>query len=176
MKTSMLCAAAALFALLPACSTTTQDPAQNQAIRAALDASEVTLRESVPIAESSLQGSVAVKATFLTRTYVLSVGALSAGALQDVRVDPASGAVLSTAAIPGGAEACDGSVSLAEAIAAAEAAVGGEAVVIQPDDDGDCNREVKVLDGGDILWEVKVAPDGSVIEEEEADDADETDG
>lgn len=162
---------AALLAL--GCSNVEQD---NTALRQALDASDVTLKNSVSIAEGSLQDARAIRATILTKSNVLSVGALAAGTLNDVRIDPASGNVVSTQALDGGAAACEGSVSLGEAIAAAETAADGQAVTIIPDDDDPCDREVKVLDGDDVLWEVKIAPDGSVKETEVADDADETDG
>lgn len=176
MKTSSFsksCVAAVLLAIFPGCSDIEQD---NRELRAAVDRSNVTLGESVRIAESSVPDSRAFRATLLTASEVLAVGALAGSALQDVRIDPASGEVLSTKSLTGAVESCPGSVSLAAAIAAAEDAANGDAVVIQPDDDGECNREVKVLDGNDILYEVKVAPDGAVIETEVADDASETEG
>ena len=176
MKTSMFprfIVAAAVLAILPGCSGTEQ---QNSELRAALDRSSVTLRESVTIAESSLPDSTAIRATLLTVSDVLAVGTYAGGALKDIRIDPVSGEVLSTTPLAGSAPSCPGSVSMGEAIAAAEAEVSGDAVMIQPDDDGECNREVKVLDGDDVLYEVKVAPDGAVIESEVADDASETEG
>ena len=41
----------------------------------------------------------------------------------------------------------------------------GTAVSVQPDDDDHCLREVQVL-AGDVLWEVKLARDGAVLETE----------
>ena len=166
--------AVALLALVPACSGNDPSSQQNQAIRAAVDSSQITLQESVSIAEASRQGSVALKATLLTRSSLLSVGTFADGALTDVRIG-LDGVIQSTEPLSGDAPSCEGSVSLGQAIAAAEAAVNGEAVVVQPDDDDACDREVKVLDGADVLYEVKIAPDGTVKESEIADDADETD-
>jgi len=44
----------------------------------------------------------------------------------------------------------------------------GTAVSVQPDDDDHCLREVQVL-AGDVLWEVKLARDGAVLETEKSD-------
>jgi len=164
-------AVALLFTLVPACSPE-QD---NRELRAAVDSAKITLAESVSIAESSIEAGTAVRGTLLTKSNVLAVGAVQNTSLQEVRIDPMNGSVLSTNAA-GTGSACAGAVNLSAAIAAAEAAVNGEAVVAAPDDDDPCDREVKVLDGDDVLWEVKIAPDGSVKEEEVADDASETDG
>ncbi len=148
----------------------------NEALRKTLDEATISLADSVTIAEGSLAGGAARKATLLTKSKLVSVGALANGSLQDVRID-LGGSVVSTQAVEGAATpSCEGAVGLGAVIAAAEDAVDGEAVTVIPDDDDACDREVKVLDGDDVLWEVKIAPDGSVKETEVADDADETDG
>lgn len=167
-------AIALVLAALAGCSEPGAEQ-DNTKIRQALDEAAVTLNDSVSIAESSLEGGVALKATILTKSKVLSVGALAGNAFNDVRISP-SGEVVSTQAVQDSETACEGSVSLSETITAAENAVAGEAVTVIPDDDDPCDREVKVLDGDDVLWEVKIAPDGSVKETEVADDAEEADG
>lgn len=70
----------------------------------------------------------------------------------------------------GSAVTCAG-VTLTDAIAAAEDALGGEAVAVKPDDDGPCTREVMVL-VGDEMWEAEVDGTGAVTETELADDDD----
>lgn len=158
---------------LAGCATPTQD---TRALRQALDGSAVSLRESVQISESATDGGTALKATLLTRSSVFSVEALAGGALSEIRVDTASGDVVAQTALAGELPSCPGAVALSAAVVAAEDAVSGEAVTVAPDDDDACDREVKVLDGDDVLWEVKIAPDGTVKETEVADDADETEG
>lgn len=154
---------------LAACTDAT---GSNKDLRAAVDASTVSLRASVGIAEKSVDGGHAIRATLLTKSDVLSVNAVAAGGLREVRVDPSSGVVLSTQSLSGSSPACGG--SLEAIIGAAEAEVGGQAVFAGPDDDGGCNTEVKVLDASDTLWEVKVDASGEVVEQEVADDAAET--
>lgn len=151
-------------------------PATNPELREAVDASELTLREAVTVAETSVEGGRASRATLLRRASVLSVGTETKTGFREVRVDATSGEILATSVANPPAEVCEASVSLDEAIAAAEAAAAGEAVTIAPDDDSACDREVKVLDGDDVLWEVKIGPAGEVKETEVADDADETEG
>jgi hypothetical protein len=164
---NMKVVAVALGALaLAACSETPQDTAK---LRAAVDSAKVSLRESVSIAEGSLDHGSAVRATLLTRSKQHSVEASSVAGFEDVRVDLASGEVVSTKSLSGGpGEACPGSVSLSDAIAAAEAEADGDAVTAAPDDDDACDTEVKVLGHDDVLY-------GSIVESEVADDADETD-
>lgn len=170
----MLVGSVVLFALSSGCAEEPK-PTSSPDLRVALDASDVSLRESVGIAEASVAGGRAVRATLLTRSSTLSVGALADDGFHEIRVD-FSGEVLATSSANAPSDACDGSVSLEQAILAAEAVVNGEAVSIAPDDDDACDREVKVLDGDDVLWEVKIGPDGSVVETEIADGADETEG
>ena len=139
-------------------------------LKAALGKAELSLADSVGVAESETAGGVGIKAKLLVESdAVFSVGALDTEALQNLRVDIVSGEVLSKQADSVSADACPGAVSLSDAIAAAEAEVGGEAVAIEPDDDGHCMREVKVL-ADDTLWEVKIGSAGNVIEVEEDDD------
>lgn len=152
-------------------------PSQDtSALRSALDSASVSLRSSVGIVEQSMPGSRAVKATLLTKSAVLSVAVLEAGVQSDVRIDPSTGAILSTMSRGEGDPSCVDPLPVVDAISAAEAEVEGVAVVVAPDDDDACDYEVKVLDSDDVLWEVKIAPDGSVKEAEIADDAAETDG
>jgi hypothetical protein len=98
-----------------------------------------------------------------------SVGALGNGTLHDVRVDIVSGVVITSRVVGSSADPCPGSIPIADAISIAETRVSGSAVAVQPDDDDHCLREVQVLAGA-ILWEVKLARDGKVLEVEKSDD------
>ena len=139
-------------------------------LREALARSKVSLRESVVAGQSSVTGSKAVKAALLVEADPqYSVGTLGNGSLHDVRVDIVSGSVVASRVVGASADPCPGSIPVEQAIGIAEARVNGSAVVIQPDDDDRCLREVQVL-AGDILWEVKLARDGRVIEVEKSDD------
>jgi uncharacterized membrane protein YkoI len=158
--------AIALVFVLAACSGT-QDTTQ---LRGALDASRISLDESVTIAEASMTGGHAMSARLETgATANFRVLAVGAGVGQLVHVD-LEGAIRSSAPAST-TDSCPDSISLAQAIAVAEAAVpGGAAVAIQPDDDGPCNREVQVLRSDDVLWEIKVSATGAVLESEESDE------
>ncbi|MFN0245832.1 MAG: PepSY domain-containing protein [Kofleriaceae bacterium] len=138
-------------------------------LRAALDASEVSLRETVAVAETATPASRGITARLHPGTTAeFAVGCAGEATLHDVRIDLAGHIV---SARPAGTYAndCAGSISLSQAIAIAEAEVSGSATAIEPDDDGPCNREVQVL-VGDTLWEVKVGPTGQVIETELSDE------
>ncbi|MEJ7728397.1 MAG: PepSY domain-containing protein [Polyangiaceae bacterium] len=155
------------------------DSEQVQKLRDALGKAELSLADSVSVAELETSQGIGLRAALrVDADPVFAVGALSSDALKDVRVDIVSGQVLSMKTSAQSAQVCGESVSLNDAIAAAEAAVGGEAVSVEPDDDGQCNREVKVITS-DSLWEVKVGPDGSIVgapeEEDGADEEEEQD-
>lgn len=153
--------------LLAACSDPTGPRIDK--LQEALARSKVSLSESVVAGESSVTGGKAVRAALLVEgDPEYSVGALGNGTLHDVRVDIVNGSVLSTRVLGASADPCPGSISLADAIAIAEARVNGSAVQIQPDDDDHCLREVQVLSGA-TLWEVKLSRDGRVLEVEKAD-------
>ena len=141
----------------------------------ALDRAQISLRDSVLVAEAD--GATAKQATLRTDGGgVFSVTARADEAFDDVRVDAVSGTIVSKQPISFSADDCAGSISLADAIAAAEKQVGGEAVQAAPDDDGHCNTEVIVL-SGDKLWEVKIGPAGELVEDpEEADSNEGPDG
>lgn len=168
MTRATLAAACLAAASLAGCSSNSEYVAK---LRSAVDQANVKLSDSVQVAEGDANAGVAFKAALLVNADpVFAVDALASVDHNDVRVDILSGAVLSVNVINSPATApCPGSISLSEAIAIAEGAVGGEAVAIQPDDDDACNREVQVLDS-DTLWEVKVSPSGKVIETEESDE------
>ena len=145
-------------------------------LREALAQAEVSLRESVAAGESSVTGSKAIKARLLVVSDPeYSVGALGNGMLHDVRIDIVSGSVIISRAVGALSDPCPGSQPLADAIAIAEARLGGSAVAIQPDDDDHCLREVQVLTAS-RLWEVKLSRDGTVLEIEESDDDNEGNG
>ena len=138
--------------------------------RAALDKAQLSLADSVKVAEADTVDGIGVRAALLINgDAVFNVGALASIDFRDVRVDIVSGKVLSNVVGANMAQDCPGAISLTAALAAAEAEVGGDAVAIEPDDDGMCNREVKVVES-DTVWEVKVGPDGSIVETEEDDE------
>ncbi len=161
-------------AILAACANS---PTQGAAAwRDALDRAQISLRDSVQVAESD--GAVAKEASLrLDGGGVYSVTAKADNTFSDVRVDMFSGSVVSTMAIAYTENGCAGAISLADAIAAAEAVEkDGKAVAAAPDDDGNCDTEVIVL-SGDKLWEVKIGPNGDLVEApEEADSSEGPDG
>jgi uncharacterized membrane protein YkoI len=169
----------ALFAFLFTGCSSSVDPETINKYRAALDESKVSLAQSVALARSSVAGDSASKAEaigvsaalIVTSDPIYSVGALGGRELHEVRVDIVSGAVVSKSMVSEADDPCPGSIPLDEAIAIAEARVGGEAIKIQPDDDDQCLREVLVL-SGEKIWEVKLSREGRVLEVEEADDDD----
>lgn len=166
---------ATAFILVAACAPVTAERAAE--IRAVLERSSLSLEDA---AGTSYAEGVGVSAVFLDRglddgagAAGFSVAALaSADALTgiEVGIDAASGDIIARHEVDGLTPPCPNEVPLAAAIASAEEAVAGEAITIQPDDDGNCNRQLQVL-LPDALWSVKLDPDGVVLEEEEDDDA-----
>jgi len=135
----------------------------------ALAQAKVSLGQSVAVGEASVTGGKAVKAALLVDAAPeYSVGTLGNGSLHDVRLDIVSGAVLASSVVGASADPCPGSIPVADAIAIAEARMNGTSVSVQPDDDDQCLREVQVLAGA-VLWEVKLARDGAVLETEKSD-------
>jgi len=139
-------------------------------LRAALDRATIGLRDSVGVALTSSESTVALRAKLLmSDNPVFSVGALDQENLMDVRIELASGRVLSTSPVGTATNPCPGSITLAEALAIAEQEAAGDAIAVVPDDDVECAREIQVLQGI-ILYEVKVAGDGRVLEKELSDE------
>lgn len=139
-------------------------------LRAALDRATIGLRDSVGVALTSSDSTVALRAKLvMADSPVYSVGALDRENLMDVRIELASGRVVSTAPVGTASDPCPGSITLAEALAVAEEAAAGDAIAVVPDDDVECAREIQVL-SGEILIEVKVAGDGRVLEKELSDE------
>lgn len=139
-------------------------------LRVAVDQAKLSLGESVDVALGGLGEATAIQAVLLVDgDPVFSVGALADGALREVRVDTATGDLLSTAGAKGSGAACPDALTLTEALAIAESTASGDAVAIVPDDDVACAREVQVL-VGETLMEVKVAGDGAVLEHEVSDE------
>ncbi|MEO8699347.1 MAG: PepSY domain-containing protein [Kofleriaceae bacterium] len=140
-------------------------------LRDAIDHSRVTIHDMVAVAEASMADGRAVSAELvLDGTAVYSYGTVGANTLMDVRVDTVEGNIVSTARVGSSSDSCTGSISLAEAIALAETEVpGGTVIAAIPDDDVHCAREIQVLDPT-LLWEVKVAGDGQILELEESDE------
>lgn len=146
------------------------DDHQRPELRAALDRATIGLRDSVGVALTSSESTVALRAKLLmSDNPVFSVGALDQENLMDVRIELASGRVLSTSPVGTATNPCPGSIMLAEALAIAEEEAAGDAIAVVPDDDVECAREIQVLQGI-ILYEVKVAGDGRVLEKELSDE------
>ena len=140
-------------------------------LRGALSQQHISLGDSAAIAEQSVAGSTAVEAWLLVDgDPTFAVDTVANRQAHDVRLGFSDGMILSSIARGERRPPCRG-IPLAEAIDIAEAEKRGEAVAVQPDDDDACNREVQVL-AGDTLWEVKVGPDGTVLETEVSDDDD----
>jgi hypothetical protein len=138
-------------------------------LQQALTQAKVSLRQSVETGEASVTGGKAVKAALLVDAAPeYSVRALGGGTLHDVRLDIVTGSVTTSNIVGASADPCPGSIPVADAIAIAEARVNGHSVSVQPDDDDQCLREVQVL-AGDVLWEVKLARTGAVLEVEKSD-------
>ena len=136
----------------------------------AVSQAKVSLKQSVQAGEASVTDGKAVKAALLVDAAPeYSVGALGSGTLHDIRLDIVSGSVIASNVVGTSSDPCPGSIPLADAIPIAEAEMNGTAVSVQPDDDDHCLREVQVL-AGDVLWEVKLARDGAVLETEKSDD------
>ena len=130
---------------------------------------KVSLRQSVQTGEANVADGKAVEAALLVDAAPeYSVRALGGGTLHDVRLDIVTGAVTASSVVGAGADPCPGSIPVADAIAIAEAHMNGTSVAVQPDDDDQCLREIQVL-VGNVLWEVKEARDGAVLETEKSD-------
>jgi hypothetical protein len=134
----------------------------------ALSQAKVSLKQSVVAGEASITDGKAVKAALLVDAPEYSVGALGSGTLHDIRLNIVSGSVIASSIVGASSDPCPGSIPLVDAIPIAEARMNGTAVSVQPDDDDHCLREVQVL-AGDVLWEVKLARDGGVLETEKSD-------
>lgn len=157
----------AVIPLLAGCSSPTEPDVSK--IQEALANSQLSLRESVAVGESSVQSGLAIRAGLIpVAEPEFSVRALSGPTLHDIHVSGMSGAVISNTEVGDGSDPCPGSIPLAEAIAIAEDLVNGVGVSVQPDDDDQCYREVQVL-SVDTLWEVKLSREGQVLEVEKAD-------
>jgi uncharacterized membrane protein YkoI len=171
MKLNLTFALGIGLALLTACGSSTGP--DTDSLRAALNQAKMSLARSAEVGQESVPDGVAIKAALIAESKpVFSVGAAGGGTMHDVRIDALNGAVLSNTQVGAGSDPCPGSIPLPDAIARAEARIGGVAVQVQPDDDNECYREVLVLGDNDQVWEVKVAQDGAILEVEEADSDD----
>ena len=154
--------------LLAACSADGMGPRVTK-LQEAVAQAKVSLRESVVAGQASVTDGKAVKAALLVNAAPeYSVGALGSGTLHDVRLDIVSGSVTASSVVGPSDDPCPGSIPVEEAIGIAEARANGTSVSIGPDDDDHCLREVQVLSGA-VLWEVKLARDGAVLEVEKSD-------
>lgn len=149
-----------------------QPPADRPDLRAAIDKANVTLRQAIPVALTATQGGTPeTGALVLTQDTAFDVDARDAGGMKKIRVSGLDGSLLGSgpAAEPSTPPCPGGAIPLDQALAAAEAAAGGEAIAVVPDDDVACAREIQVLNGVE-LWEVKVGGDGAVLEQERSDE------
>jgi hypothetical protein len=156
--------AIALFALA-ACAA---NGGNHEELRALVDQATVSLAETVTRAEASVQYSSGVDARIHSDSAQFSVDAVATGTRHDVRLDLA-GAVLSATPAGTASAGCQTQISLPDALGRAEKEAGGNAVAVVPDDDDPCLREIQVL-VDTTLWEVKLGPDGAVIERELSDE------
>ena len=155
---------AALVITLAACTSP-----DHEALRNAVDQSELSLAETVELAETSVQYSAGVEAALHPGAEaVYAVETVATGTRHDIRVD-LSGHIVSTLAAGAAGSSCPTTISVSAALAIAEAEVGGSAVAVVPDDDDPCLREIQVL-VDTTLWEVKLGPDGALIEKELSDE------
>ena len=155
--------------LLAACSGADGMGPRVTKLQDAVSQAKVSLKQSVQAGEASVTDGKAVKAALLVDAAPeYSVGALVSGTLHDIRLNIVSGSVIASSIVGASSDPCPGSIPLADAIPIAEARMNGTAVSVQPDDDDHCLREVQVL-SGDVLWEVKLARDGAVLETEKSD-------
>ena len=155
--------------LLAACSGADGMGPRVTRLQDAVAQAKVSLGQSVQAGEASLTDGKAVKAALLVDAAPeYSVSALGGGTLHDVRLDIVTGSVTASNVVGASTDPCPGSIPVADAVAIAEAHMNGTSVAVQPDDDDQCLREVQVL-VGDVLWEVKEARDGAVLETEKSD-------
>ncbi len=141
-------------------------------LREAIDQSQVSIHDMVGVAERSMLEGRAITAELRLDggKALYAYGAIGQGSRHDIRIDTIDGVIVSSAVSGSGSDTCPDSISLAAAIAIAEGQVeGGSVIAAIPDDDVACAREIQVL-GPDLLWEVKVAGDGAVLEREESDE------
>lgn len=137
-------------------------------LRAAVDRAQVSLAGSVQHAQDSIQFSAGINARIHKDVDQYEVGAVATSIKHELWVD-FTGAVVSRKAAGAAGAGCQTQISLNEALAIAESAAGGDAVQVVPDDDDPCMREIQVLVDA-TLWEVKVGPDGAVVEQELSDE------
>ena len=158
-------------ALVAACAPNESDDHQRPELRAALDASSITLAESVDAALAQTVGGKAFEAALVVGDAPeFAVGAIDQAALKEFRVSGATGQVVGSTPMNGTAPgACPGQITVGAALDIAAARANGDAVAFVPDDDVECAFEIQVL-STQTLWEVKVAGDGEVLEYELSDE------
>ncbi|HEU5060942.1 MAG TPA: hypothetical protein VFU21_30635 [Kofleriaceae bacterium] len=162
--------AAVVLSVLAAAGGCRSDNHERPELRAALERATIGLRDSVGVALTESNASVALRARLvMSDDPVFSVGVLEQQNLEDVRIDLATGRVVSTTPAGTASDPCPGSITLAEALTIAEGTAEGDAIAVVPDDDVDCAREIQVLSGVTLI-EVKVAGDGRVLEKELSDE------
>ncbi len=164
MKATILLALAAI-----GCGTSNRDIST---LREAIDNSVVSMSDMATVAEGSMPEGRAITAELRVRggigiyEYTLT----GQSSLHDIQIDTVDGVIVSSAVVGSGQDTCPDSISLVDAIGIAEGQVdGGTVIAAIPDDDVACAREIQVL-APDLLWEVKVDGDGTVLELEESDE------
>jgi hypothetical protein len=153
--------------IIAACGNTPDGTAQSE-LRAAVDRAAFDLGAYVTLAQASVQHSAGINARIDRTVDQFAVGAIASAQRHDIRLDFLGNIVSAAPAGTAGA-GCQTQISLPQALAIAEAEVGGDAVAVVPDDDDPCMREIQVL--VDVtLWEVKVGPAGAIVEKELSDE------
>jgi len=151
--------------LLGACAA---DGGDHVALREVVDRAAISLGDAVTLAETNPQYGAGITARMDVTTEQYAVGAIATETRREVRYD-FHGNVVSVVEAGAAGAGCQTQISLAEALARAEAERGGHTVPVTPGDDGPCLREIQVL-VGTTLWEVKLGPDGALVEKELSDE------
>lgn len=163
--------AAALVLAAAACSEGKKDDHQRPKIRAALDQSQYSLRDSLTLAVAASSAGVPFQGGLIVGADpVFAIGLEETTSLKEIRINGMTGGVEGNIPIGGSLPCSDpNQIELEAALAIAENEAGGEAIASVPDDDVACAFEIQVL-VDTTLWEVKVGPDGAVLEYELSDE------
>ena len=141
---------------------------------AAVTTAPVSLMQAIDMAEAATQGrTLEAEAEAGNGQVLYEIGTLVDGEVHEVTIDPQTGTILKTEIEPAEADEVppDGSVEIAAAISAAEAAADGTAIEAEFEtEDGLAIYEVEVA-GNETLLEVTVdATTGDVLSVETEDD------
>ena len=148
-----------------ACAAPEETSDDRSELERVLDEAALSLAESIDVALVETQADSAHRAALVLGGGPLySVVSLYDTFLQEVRIDTVTSELISVTAAGTGTAPCPGAISLREAVAIAAAALEGDAVSAEPEDDDPCHFEVKVM--SDRLYEVILGSDGAVLEQQ----------